>query len=299
MRPLYLAVLVGSGLAWGSTQTLGKISVSTGMPFLGMIFWQLVIGAVLLGAIVTAMGKPLPLTVPALRFAAIVAVLGTLIPNSTFLISVSHLPAGIMSILISTVPLLSFPIALMIGMDRFSPGRLAGLALGLAGVALIAAPQASLPDAAMAAFIPLALIGPLFYAMESNFVAWNGTVGMNGLQAMALTSAVGAVICLPIVLATGQWINPIRPFGAAEWAMVAGSVVHAFAYSAYVWLASRAGAVFAAQSSYIVTGTGVIWAMVLLNESYSGWVWAALALMMLGLTLVQPRDAQPAPQKVD
>jgi len=43
-----------------------------------------------------------------------------------------------------------------------------------------------------------------------------------------------------------------------------------------------------------VTGTGVIWAMVLLGESYSGWVWAALALMLCGLMLVQPRETAVA-----
>ena len=290
MKPVYLAVLVGSGLAWGSTQTLGKISVSTGMPHLGMIFWQLAIGAALLGGAVLAQGKRLPLNRATLRFALVIAVIGTIIPNSIFLYSVSHLPAGIMSVLISTVPLMAFPIALMIGMDRFSLLRLGGLLLGLAGVALIALPDSSLPDAAMAAFIPIALLGPLFYACESNFVAWNGTAGMDAVQAMGLASLLGAVLVLPVVLATGQWINPIRPFGAAEWALVAGALVHAVAYSAYVWLASHAGAVFAAQTSYIVTGTGVIWAMVLLGESYSGWVWAALALMLCGLLLVQPRE---------
>jgi drug/metabolite transporter (DMT)-like permease len=60
-------------------------------------------------------------------------------------------------------------------------------------------------------------------------------------------------------------------------------------YSAYVWLVGRAGSVFAAQVSYLVTGFGVLWSMALLGERYSGYVWAALALMFAGLALVQPR----------
>ena len=39
-RPLFLAVLVACGLAWGSTQSLGKMAVSTGHEPLGLIFWQ-------------------------------------------------------------------------------------------------------------------------------------------------------------------------------------------------------------------------------------------------------------------
>jgi len=33
----------------------------------------------------------------------------------------------------------------------------------------------------------------------------------------------------------------------------------------------------------------VTWSMLFLGESYSGWIWAALALMFAGLFLVQPR----------
>ena len=289
-RLLYGAVLLGSGLAWGSTQTLGKIAVSTGHQHFGLIFWQLAIGAVFLGLITLIQRKSVPLTRATLGFSVVIAVIGTIIPNSAFYYAVAHLPAGIMSIIISTVPLLAFPIALAIGMDRFSLPRLVGLLCGLAGVALIALPQSSLPEIGMAAFIPIALIGPLFYACESNLVGRYGTAGMDPLQAMFLTSAVGTVLALPLALGSGQWINPVARFGPPEMALVASSLVHALAYSGYLWLAARAGAVFAAQTGYIVTATGVIWAIVVLDERYSGWVWAALVLMLFGLSLVQPRE---------
>ncbi len=276
------------GVSWGSSQSLGKIAVSTGHGFFGLIFWQLVVGAVVLGPF-CALSGPLRPTRRGMVFAVGIALIGTIIPNSAFYISVARLPAGIMSILIATVPLMAFPMALALGMDRLSGMRLAGLGCGIAGVALIALPSASLPSPAMVAYLPLALIGPLFYAIESNVVARFGTAGMNAVQAMFLVSVTGAVMILPVVLATGQWIDPLQPWGRAEWALIAGSTAHAVAYASYVWLASQAGAVFASQCSYIVTGTGVIWAMALLGERFSPWVWAALAVMLVGLALVQPR----------
>lgn len=290
----YLAVLLMMGVGWGMTQPLGKLAVSTGHQHFGLIFWQMVVGALVLAPFAFWGGRRIVLTAAALRFALVVAIIGTIIPNSTFYYSVAHLPAGVMSILISMVPLLSFPIALALGMDRFSAARLLGLLLGLTGVALIALPSGSLPDAAMVGWLPVALIGPLFYAIEGNFVARNGMAGMEAVQAMFLVSVLGAVIVGPLALATGQFIDPRPPWGVAEAALVAASIVHSFAYSAYVWLAARAGAVFAAQTSYIVTGTGVVWAMVLLDERFSAWVWAALVVMLLGLFLVQPRGRDAA-----
>jgi drug/metabolite transporter (DMT)-like permease len=289
IRVRYIAMLVAMGLGWGSTQPLGKIAVSTGHRQYGLIFWQLVIGVVLLGAILMVQGKRIPVTKATLGFAVIIVLIGTIIPNSAFYYSVAHLPSGIMSILISTVPLMAFPIALMLGMDRFSVARMAGLCCGLMGVALIALPSASLPNAGMVAYLPIAMIGPLFYAFEGNYVAKFGTAGMDAVQAMCLASIIGVVIMLPVAVGSGQWINLVQPWGRAEVALLAGSVVHNLCYCAYVWLAARAGAVFAAQTSYIVTGTGVIWAMLILGERFSPWVWAALCVMLLGLFLVQPR----------
>ena len=48
--------------------------------------------------------------------------------------------------LISTVPLMAVPMSLALRQDRFSLLRVGGLLCGLAGVALIALPRASLPE---------------------------------------------------------------------------------------------------------------------------------------------------------
>ena len=104
-------------------------------------------------------------------------------------------------------------------------------------------------------------------------------------------SAKAILLTLPLTLGMGQWINPFVSFGLAEWSLVATATIHALAYATYVWIAGAAGAVFAAQTAYIVTGSGIVWAMLLLGERYSGWVWAALGAMMVGVLLVQPRKA--------
>jgi drug/metabolite transporter (DMT)-like permease len=283
-------VLILLGVGWGSTQSLGKMATATGHQPLGLIFWQLVVGALVLGAVSVVRGKGLVLTRPALRFYVIIAFVGTIIPNATFYAAVVHLPAGIMSILISTVPMIAFPMALALGIDRMSLGRLAGLALGLVGVALIASPGGG---AVNLGWVAVAMVGPLFYAIEATWVARNGTAGMDAVQAMFGVSLVGAVIVAPLALASGQWVDPF-PAGRPEAALALMSAVHAVVYASYVWLAGRAGSVFASQSAYLVTGTGVIWAMVLLGERFQPLVWLALAVMLAGVALVQPRPARGA-----
>jgi len=283
------AVLIVMGAGWGITQPLTKIAVSEGYRQFGLIFWQMAIGAVLMGALVAATGRALPRHKAALKTYVIIALIGTVVPGAASFQAAVYLPAGILSILLSLVPMLALPIALALGNDRFQPRRLLGLALGGVAVLLIAAPEASLPDPAMLAFLPLALIAPLFYAFEGNYVSRWGTAGLDAVQVMAGASLVGVVITLPLALLSGQWIDPRPPWDLPDAAHVASAVIHAAVYTTYVWLVGRAGAVFAAQVAYLVTGFGVFWAMLLLGERYSLWVWAAFGVMLVGLTLVQPR----------
>lgn len=292
-----LALLVLIGAAWGITQPLAKIAVSEGYRHFGIIFWQFLIGAVLLGAVTLSRGRHLPFQPRHLALYVIIALIGTLLPNSASYTAAIHLPSGILSITLSLVPMLAFPIALAWGMDRFSGARFLGLLLGLAAIVLIAAPETSLPDPAMVWWLPMALVAPAFYALEGNFVARNGTEGLDAVQVLLGASLVGMVLAAPLALMTGHWISPLPPWGRPDLAIVGSATAHALAYAGYVWIVGRAGAVFAAQVSYLVTGFGILWAKLLLGESYSAWVWAAIGLMFLGLFLVQPRpkDALAGP----
>jgi len=71
--------------------------------------------------------------------------------------------------------------------------------------------------------------------------------------------------------------------------LIGSSALHALLYASFVWLAARAGAVFASQASYLTTASGILWAMLLLGERFSIWVWAAAGVMLCGLALVAPR----------
>lgn len=100
----------------------------------------------------------------------------------------------------------------------------------------------------------------------------------------------GLVIALPLAVTTGHLI-PIDNLGFPELAVVGAAIISWGTYATYIWLIGRAGPVFASQVAYLVTAFGVVWAMMLLGERYSIWVWMAFALMLIGITLVRPRES--------
>ncbi|MCG6882555.1 MAG: DMT family transporter [Silicimonas sp.] len=285
-------VLALMGAGWGMTQPLSKIAVSEGYRHFGLIFWQMAIGAATLGVIQAVRRRKFRTDGPALRVYVFIALVGTILPNSASFEAIRHLPSGLISILLALVPMFAFPIALALGNERFSPVRFGGLVLGLVGVLLIVGPEGSLPDRAMILVVPLALIAPFFYGLEGNAVARWGTAGLAPIDVLFGASVVGTVMSLPLALGTGQFIDPRPPWGAPELALVAASLIHVAVYTCYVWLVGRAGPVFAVQVSYLVTGFGVLWAILILGEGYSGWVWTAMAVMLAGMFLVQPKPRE-------
>lgn len=283
-------VLIVMGAGWGLCIPLTVIAVSTGYQPFGLIFWQVTIVAVLMTGLTWLRGKRVPFSRASLGCFSIIACLGALLPDTVLYAVAPYLEGGVLSIILACVPVFAFPIALMLGNDQFSRVRLWGLVCGLVGVLLLLVPETRLPGVAAVLVVPIALLAPLSYASEVNYVARWGTAGMDPIQVLAGASTLAVLVSLPAALLSGQWISPLPPYGLADAALVASSAIHAVVYATYVWLAGRAGSVFTSQTSYFVTAFGVFWSILLLQESYGVMIWAALALIFVGLFLVRPRD---------
>lgn len=291
-----LGGLVLFGCFWGTTQPLTKVAVSSGHHPLGLIFWQFVISGAALGLVTWRRGDRVTVSLRHMRFYIVIALIGTLIPNGFSYAALAHIPAGIYALALATVPMMAMMIALAIGNERFAPHRITGIALGVLAMMLIALPETSLPDRAMAVWLVIALIAPLCYAAEGNYMAKDAPPGLQPVPALFAACVVGALISAPLALATGTWVDLFRPWQAPEYALVGLALAHAIAYSGYMWLIAYAGVVFSAQIAYVVTGAAILMSMAFLGESYSAWVWGAVSLMAVGLFLVRPRGKpEPSP----
>lgn len=290
-RWLFAALFV-IGTSWGLTTPLAKFIILGGYRHFGIIFWQLVIASAMLGGWLALRGQPLPLHRGALLRYGFIAVMGTILPNAAFFYAQEGLPAGLVAVFIALVPMFALPLALVLGLERPEPVRLLGIIAGLVGILMIVLPEASLHDAAGLAFVPVALACAFFYALEAPGLGKLGTSGLGPVELLAGASLVGLVPALALALLTDSWITPALPLTRADIALIATAAIHAVAYAGYVWVVGQGGAVFAAQVSYLVTGTGVFWSMLILGERYSLWVWGALGVVLLGLFLVQPRPAR-------
>ena len=286
-RALAFLALILFGAGWGLSAPLLKVVIGEGYRGFGILFWQHPAGAAIIFALLRLRGLGLPLRPRALRIYAAIAAFGVFVPSSATVHAAPHLPAGVLSVIVSMTPVMAFAIALALGRDRPSVPRLAGLALGVGGIALMALPGSSLPDPAMLPFVLLAIVTPLSYAVESSVVGGYASAGLDPVQAVCGAYVLCVPVGLALALAEGTLAAPTAGVGFG--AMLLAVFVNSLVYAGYVWLVGRTGAVFASQVAYLVTAFGLIWSMGLLGERYGAGLWVAFAVLFAGMALVQPR----------
>jgi len=126
----------------------------------------------------------------------------------------------------------------------------------------------------------VAIIAPVCYAIEGNFVAVRAPENLNAVSTLFGASVVGLVLLLPVVYLNGWQVPVLLTWDGSRVAMIFAAVGHMIAYTGYLWLLGRTGAVFTSQVAYIVTLTGVLGSAIFLGESYHWLVWVALILMI-------------------
>ena len=280
-----LLLLLG-GISYGGIFSANKLAAGVSFPVFAYTFWiALFAGLALL--IVGAVTRNLPPVSRAhlLQYLRL-ALLAVMLPVLATAFAARELPAGVITLVLTLVPGVTYLMAFAIRMERFEALSLAGLALGAGGVLLIVLPEQSLPDAGAWVWMLVALVAAIA-AAGSNVVA----AAYRPPQTHSLALACGillaaAVVMLPVMLvADGPYL-----FADAGWPGIAGmawaAAIHCVTFYCFQEVTRRAGAVFFAQFNYIVVAAGIFWALLLFDESLSIWVWAALGCMVIGIWLV-------------
>ena len=289
MRFNLTLILIIVGVSWGLTAPLSKIAVSTGHHYLGLLIWQIIVMILSLGIVQVIRRKYFfSLSVNSFLRFGLVALMGSLLPNSIMYKTYFHLQSGVMSILIAMVPMFAFPLVLVLRMENLEFKRLLGVLLGAIAIALLILPQLNLTNMGQSGWIVFGLLSPLCYAIEGVWINKIGLAKLDPVELVLGSSIIGLIVLLPVTLLNGYWISPLVNWGPAEIALTISSLIHSLIYVSYIWLIGRAGVIFASQTSYIRTASGVGFAMLLLGEGYSIYIWGAVVLMLIGLIMVRP-----------
>lgn len=285
--PVVLLLLLGT--LWGASFSTSKIAIENGVTPLGYAVWQCLGPATVLLIVGLMRGLRPPLSPRHLLYYFVAGQLGLTIPNITFYFAIGHIPAGVMAVVVTFSPVITYLLALLIGMEAFRLQRGLGIALGLCGVLLLVLPASSLPSPEMVPWVTLGLLTPTFYSLSSIFSAWARPSEGHSLSLAAGMLAGGAVVQVPIVLYFGEFYWPHLPFGPADFALLAQICISSLAYVLFFEILRMAGPVFFSQVGYIVTVTGLLWGAFFFDERHSNWIYGATLMILAGVGLVNWR----------
>jgi drug/metabolite transporter (DMT)-like permease len=215
------------------------------------------------------------------RHYVVVGILSSALPFLLWAYAALSLPAGLLSVLNATAPMFGAVCSAVLLRERLSARRIAGLVVGVLGVALLSRPES---DAAL--HYP-AIIGALAacfcYGLVATYIKrWASQVPS---RSMAAGSQLAAGILLTPLIPLWPPMAPPTPLVVAS-ILALGLVCSAIAYLLYFRLIADIGATGALTVTYLIPVFGVLWGVLFLGETVSLSMLAGAVLVILGTVFV-------------
>lgn len=291
MRPVDIVRMLSLAGMWGASFLFMRIIA----PALGAIptaFFRVSIAAIGLLVILALMrvkwnfeGK--------LKAVLILGVINSGLPATLYSVAAQVLPAGYSAIFNATTPLMGVLIGGLFFSEKLSPNKLAGVFLGLFGVAVLtrAGPMAFDKDLLVGALA--CLLATTSYGF-AGFLArrWLDQQGGLDPRLSALGSMLGATLFLLPLFAISLIHQPPADWGGASvWLSLLGLglVCTAFAYILFFRLLTSIGPVKSMTVTFMIPPFGVLWGALFLGEPLSmAHVYGGLLIAMAVWLVLKP-----------
>lgn len=228
------------------------------------------------------------------RGIALVGVVNSALPFLLYSVAALAIESGLSAVLNATAPLWGALIAAAWLGERLTASRVAGLALGFAGVMLLAWDQASLRPGEHGVSAGVAIAACLGATLCYGFGANYARARLRGVAPMAL--AAGSQLAAAVVLALpAAWAWPAQMPGPRSWAAVAAlaALCTGLAYLLYFRLIARLGASRAISVTYLIPVFGVAWGALFLGERVTPAMLGGGAVVLAGTALATGLVAWP------
>jgi drug/metabolite transporter (DMT)-like permease len=273
-------------LCWGMTYLAMRVVVRDIPPHL-MSGARFLVAGLVLYLWTRRRGDPRP-TATQWRAAAIVGAFLLLGGNATVAWAEQQVPSGLAAVLIAVAPIWMVAFEWARGGPRPGKRVLAGLILGLAGVALLVSPKGD-------STTQVNLIGAVMLVLASASWAWGSVVSKSAplpkspFLATSMEMIGGGLLLLLTALAAGQFTH-FRPTQVSADAVLAWLFLVVFGslvgFTAYIWLLGVTSIAKAGTYAYVNPIVAVFLGWAILDEPVTGKTLIAALVILVGVALV-------------
>jgi drug/metabolite transporter (DMT)-like permease len=276
-------------IIWGSTYLFIAIAVET-IPPLAAVSTRFIAAGLILSAIVLYRGGTMRIS---RRELASCVVIGCLLPgaNAVLFFAEQHVPIGLASLLIASVPLLVVLLRLWSG-ERLRPRTLPAVVVGFAGVAVLLRPS----GAATIGGVLLCLLSALMWAVGSVAAARLRMPG-DAFAATAWEMLAGGLLMLPWGIADAHGMSPsLGSILSWVYLVTIGSVV---GYTAYTWLLVHAPLSTVSTYAYVNPIVAILLGVLFRGEHLTSQILIGAAIIVAAVAVVvrQEPPAATAPEE--
>ena len=278
------ALLLITGTLIGLNFPLGKIAGEAGVS---PLIWALLIslGATLVLLPILLATRILALPPPrVLRYTVISAVISFVIPNVLLFTVIPHTGAGYAGLMFALSPVFTLLFASVFGMKV--PGRLGriGIAVGLAGAALVSLTRSVNPDGPGIEWLLAALAIPVALSAGNVYRTLDWPEGVSPNVLAFWGHAFSSVIFLTLLMLTRGTL-PLQEIAPAAGAALAQVLVAGMTFPAFFRLQQKGGPVLLSQIGYVAAAVGLIGATLFLGERYSATTWVGAGVIVVGIAI--------------
>ncbi len=194
-----------------------------------------------------------------------------------------NLTASLASILNSTTPLFTAVVAALWIGEPLSARKVAGLALGIAGVAVLVGWSPQPVSGVVVLSVCASLAAALAYGLGGVY-AKRAFSGVPPLTMAAGQQAAAAAILLPLAAATLPGEAP--PSGVVSAVLALALLSTALAYLLYFHLITNVGPTKTLSVTFLVPVFGVVFGVLLLGEPFGPGTLAGMGIILAGVALV-------------
>ncbi|MAY87815.1 MAG: EamA family transporter [Pseudooceanicola sp.] len=286
------ALLLTLSLLWGGSFFFNDIALRS-VPVFTVVTARVVIAAILLTALLRARGTPLPHDRHIWLAFMGMGLLNNAVPFTLIVWGQQHIASGLASILNAATPLFTVVLAHVLTADeRMTRGRLAGVLIGFAGVALMIGPAALNDMGTSVAAQAMCLAAALSYGFAGIFGRRFRAMGV-----APMTTATGQVIAsscvmLPFALIIDRpWTLPAPDTVSIAALICVAALSTALAYVIYFRILATAGATNLVLVTFLIPVSAIVLGTVFLGESLLPRHLAGMALIGAGLAAIDGRIA--------
>ena len=281
MTPIDLLLLIALATLWGGSYFFIRIAVPAFGPA-ALVALRVVIGGLLLWGVARALRRPIVVRKHLPRL-AILGLLNAALPYMLISAAELHLTASFAAILGATVPLFAAALGARLLGERLGVSRLAGLLLGIVGVAVMVGWGPMALDRTTVLSVLALLVAAASYASSGIYTK----LRLKGVStySLALGQQIGAFVWLAV---PGAVLLPkVVPSPAAIGALLAlGALSTGLAYLLFFELLERVGPTKTTTVTYLIPIVGVLAGVLVLDEPLTGGMLFGLALVLVSVLLV-------------